>query len=108
MIKTLFIARDMRKSGRWMSIVDERILEYLDEHEFGSPGEIHKECCIDYSREYFSQRIRILNDHGLVQRINPNGVYRITENGENYLIGEYDARVHDDEKEADGGATVSA
>jgi len=90
-----------------MSIVDERILEYLDENDLGSPGEIHKACCMEYSSEYFSTRIRTLNDHGLVQRVSPRGIYRITENGEKYLAGEYDAR-HDDEKEADGGTTVPA
>lgn len=86
-----------------MTLVDERILEYLAEHEAGSPSEIHDECCMAYHRNYFAERARTLADHGMIQRISAKGVYRITEQGEEYLAGEYDARVHDDQEETDGG-----
>ena len=96
-----------------MSIVDERILEYLDEHELGSPSEIHQAASMDYVNGYFSERIRELAEHGLVQQVSPRGVYRITDRGEQYLAGDYDARDNNEspdepeETETDGGTTTA-
>lgn len=90
-----------------MSIVDDRVLEYLRENEAGSPSEIHDEG-LPWNRGYVAQRMQQLAEYGFIQRISAKGVYRITERGEAYLAGEYDARKHDDEKEeTDGGLTAT-
>ncbi|WP_197052520.1 MarR family transcriptional regulator [Halobellus rufus] len=82
----------MRKSGKWMVLLDERILELLKEDEGGfmRPSEIANDSRIPYSRAYVGQRCQKLADHGLVQEVS-NAVYRITPEGEAYLKGEYDA-----------------
>ena len=90
----------MRKSGKWMSIVDDRVLEYIREHGHGSPTEMKKEGPIRYSRQYIAKRCRELADHGLLKPVG-NGVYVITERGEQYLDGEIDTHV-DQPDEVDG------
>lgn len=82
----------MRKRGRWMSIVDESVLEYLSEHEAGTPGEIRNEAGIPYTPTYVAERCRELADRGFIRRISAAPTYRLTERGEKYLAGEYDAR----------------
>lgn len=85
-----------------MSIVDDRILEYLSEvSEFGSPSEIHREGNLPYTREYVAERCRELANHGLIQKVSAN-VYRITDDGEAYLAGELDTAELEDEP-AEGG-----
>jgi len=65
---------------------------------------------MDYHKGYFSERIRKLAEHGLVQQVSPRGVYRLTDRGRDYLSGEYDAREESDieKHETDGGTTVTA
>ena len=75
-----------------MTIVDDRILEYIDEHEHGSPTEMKREGPVRYSRGYISERCQKLADHGLLKPVG-NGVYTITERGEKYLDGELDTHV---------------
>lgn len=92
-----------------MSIVDERILEYLNENDAGSPSEIKEAGELSYHPAYIAERARKLADKDFIRRISAKGVYQITERGEAYLAGEYDASVHDDEKEeTDGGVTAQA
>jgi len=82
----------MRKSGKWMVLLDERILELLDEDEDGflTPTEIADDKRIDYTPQYIGRRCKELADHGLVQEVSQS-VYRITPEGEAYLREEYDA-----------------
>ena len=76
-----------------MVIADDRILEYIREHEHGAPTEMKREGPIRYSRQYIAKRCRKLAEHGLLQPVG-NGVYIITERGEKYLDGELDTRVN--------------
>jgi repressor of nif and glnA expression len=79
-----------------MTIVDDRILEYIREHEHGSASEMKKQGPIRYSRQHIARRCRKLADHGLLKPVG-NGVYVITERGEAYLDGELDT--HEDAPE---------
>jgi predicted transcriptional regulator len=82
----------MRKSGKWMVLLDERILELLQEDEDGfmRPSEIADDKRINYSPQYIGRRCKELANHGLIQEVSQS-VYRITSDGESYLKGEYDA-----------------
>lgn len=80
----------MRYSARWMTIADERILEHLSEVETDTPKEMAESGRVRFSRQYIGERCRKLTDYGLLQHLG-NGVYRITERGESYLVGELDA-----------------
>lgn len=80
----------MRKSAGWMTIADERILEYLSEHESGTPKKIADTEYIRFSRSYIHQRCEVLREYGLIQHLG-NGVHIITAEGEQYLAGELDA-----------------
>jgi predicted transcriptional regulator len=79
----------MRKSGEWMTIWDDRILEVIreDEDNIGKVGEIAKHEHIRVSQSTVSRRCRKLAKHGLLRSIG-DGVYLITERGERYLDGE--------------------
>ena len=77
----------MRKSGRWMVLLDDRILEFLVEAGFSTPSEIAEEDFIHYSAQHVGDRCRKMAEHGLVENVG-NGVYRITERGERYLAEE--------------------
>ena len=85
----------MRQSGKWMSIVDDRVLEYIHEHESGSPTEMKNKGPIRYSRAYIARRCKKLAEHGLLRHLG-NGVYVITETGEEYLAGELDTGMYDE------------
>jgi predicted transcriptional regulator len=82
----------MRKSGKWMVLLDERILELLREDKDGflTPTEIAEDKRIDYTPQYIGRRCKELANHGLVQEVSQS-VYRITSKGEAYLKEEYDA-----------------
>lgn len=88
-----YYSLDMRKSGKWMTIVDDRVLEYISENGHGSPTEMMENGPIPYSRGYITQRCQKLADHGLLQPVG-NGVYTITARGEAYLAGDLDT--HED------------
>ena len=77
----------MRKSGRWMVLLDDRILEFLVEAGFSTPSEIAEDEHIHYSAQHVGDRCRKMAEHGLVENVG-NGVYRITERGERYLAEE--------------------
>lgn len=79
----------MRYSGRWMSLVDDRVLEYLREHGTGSPKRMQEEGRIRYTPEYVAERCRTLAAYGLVRPLG-NGVYELTDDGERYLAGDLD------------------
>lgn len=89
----------MRYSGRWMSLVDDRALEYLYENESGSPKKMQEKARIRYTPEYVAERCRVLTTYGLVRHLG-NGVYILTDLGEQYLAGELDIA---DLEESDNG-----
>jgi predicted transcriptional regulator len=80
----------MRKSGSWQSVWDDRILEYLTEHEAATATEMKNSGYFEVSRPQISDRLGKLAEHGLVLNLG-NGVYRITDEGRAYLNEEYDA-----------------
>lgn len=80
----------MRYSADWMVLADERILERLREVETATPKGMAEEGEVRFSRQYIGERCRKLANAGLVQHLG-NGVYRITEDGEDYLDGDLDA-----------------
>lgn len=80
----------MRRSAEWMVLCDERILEFLSEHDSGAPKQMKDSGVVRWSRPYISQRASKLAEEGLVKHLG-NGVYVITEEGEAYLDEEYDA-----------------
>lgn len=90
-----------------MTLADERILEYLAENEAGTPSEILREGGLTYSSQWIAKRCRVLADKGFVQRISAAPTYRITERGESYLEGEFDARGLDDQ-DASGNPSAAA
>ncbi|MFC4246497.1 winged helix DNA-binding protein [Natribaculum luteum] len=79
----------MRKSGSWMTIWDDRILEYIRREGSGSPKELEESGYVRVSKSHISRRLRKLAEHGLLTHLG-NGVYVITERGEAYLDGELD------------------
>ena len=80
----------MRYSADWMTIADERILEYLSTTETSTPKNMADSGDVRFSRQYIGERCRKLADYGMVQHLG-NGVYRITEQDRAYLDGELDA-----------------
>ena len=76
-----------------MTIVDDRVLEFIRENGHGSPTEMMENGPIRYSRAYISRRCKELADHRLLKPVG-NGVYIITDRGEAYLDGELDT--HED------------
>ena len=79
----------MRYSGRWMTLADDRILEYIRTNESGTPKEMKDSGYVRFSRQYISQRCKVMVEYGLLQHLG-NGVYVITEQGEQYLAGDLD------------------
>lgn len=78
----------MRKRADWMTQLDDEILELLDSSELIlSPSIIALN--IDRSREGVADRLAILTDYGLIERVE-RGKYQITKEGEQYLQGELD------------------
>nr|WP_049927536.1 hypothetical protein [Halopiger goleimassiliensis] len=80
----------MRYSTRWMTICDERILERLSEVETDRQKGMADSGDVRFNWKYIGERYRKLTDYGMLQHLG-NGVYRITEVGEQYLEGEVDA-----------------
>jgi predicted transcriptional regulator len=78
----------MRRHADWMTLADERILEFLDERGNHQPAQIAAE--FGFHRKYIGRRCRILHEHGFLNNLG-NGVYQITEQGKRYLTGEFDA-----------------
>ncbi|WP_251327945.1 phage repressor protein [Haloplanus pelagicus] len=81
----------MRHSGDWMTLVDDRVLEFIRENESGSPTEMMEEGPIHYSRQHIARRCRKLADEGLLRHLG-NGVYVLTDDGEAYLDGTLDTQ----------------
>lgn len=93
----------LRHSGNWMTLVDDRILEYLHENEAASPTEMMKGGPIKFSRAYIGRRCKKLKEEGLIREIS-DATYVITEDGEAYLEGRLDTedwRYLDEETDED-------
>ncbi|SMO90771.1 hypothetical protein SAMN06264867_1186 [Halorubrum cibi] len=74
-----------------MTLLDDRILEYLSEHEAASPTEMKKGGPIKFSRAYIGRRCKKLKENGLLREIS-DATYVITDDGEAYLDGRLDTQ----------------
>lgn len=90
----------MRYSGSWQSVWDDRILEIIEKEGASSPKTVKETGVIHVSKQHISDRLSKMADHGLLHRL-PNGVYTLTEAGEAYLEGEYDAEAEEFIEESD-------
>ena len=81
-------SNNMRKRADWMNPVDEKILEKMRDYGNMTAKSLGDEgiCAVGTART----RLLVLVDYGLVQRIS-RGLYRITEEGKQFLDGELDA-----------------
>ncbi|WP_256288329.1 winged helix-turn-helix domain-containing protein [Halobellus inordinatus] len=73
-----------------MTLWDDRILEIINDEGSGTATELADHRYIRVSRSQISRRLKKLAEHGLLQPLG-NGVYVITDTGEDYLEGELDA-----------------
>lgn len=71
-----------------MTQADERILEVLDSTDLILTAAVLS-YNLSYERQYLSERLGILADQKLVERVS-HGQYRITDRGRAYLSGELD------------------
>ena len=82
----------MRPRPEWMSLKDGLILEFLEEHDLELPAKpLYRNLNrhgheIGYST--VRQRLRELEEHGLIEKVDEAGYYEISEKGCSYLDGE--------------------
>ena len=82
----------MRPRPEWMSLKDGLILEFLEEHDLELPAKpLYRNLNrhgheIGYST--VRQRLRELEEHGLIEKVDEAGYYEISEKGRLYLDGE--------------------
>lgn len=81
----------VRVSPGWFTIADERILEFVQEQDGGSPKFIADDERIQFSRPYINTRMKMLESGGFLRQVG-RGTYVLTDQGEAYLAGEFDAR----------------
>ena len=81
----------MRLDAEWMTRADDRILEFLSEEGPHPPSKMASDGRVRFGAEYIGRRCReYLVPYGLARNLG-NGVYMITDKGEEYLAGEIDA-----------------
>lgn len=80
----------MRLSADWMSIADDRILEFLRASGPTTPTKMCEDGRVRFSRQHINMRCKKLSAYGLLDELG-NGVYAISEAGERYLDGDLDA-----------------
>ena len=95
----------MRRSPPWWKLADDRILEYLRDHEAAGPTEIANSDSIHFSQPWVSRRLTLLKESGFV-RVIAQGTYVITERGEGYLAEEFDAS-HVEEPQGNSGKATA-
>ena len=94
----------MRKSSAWMTLWDDRIMEIIRDKGPSSASELVKHPYIHVTKSTISRRLNKLADNGLLNRL-PNGVYSLTEKGEQYLDGELNvAELEQESENGDEGA----
>jgi len=73
-----------------MVLADDRVLEYLSEEGSTSPKQAADSGKVRFTCQHINMRLKKLTEYGLTSHIG-NGIYSITEQGEEYLAGELDA-----------------
>lgn len=81
----------IRSPADWMSAADDRLLEYLESEGAASVATIDESEYVRYHYETIGRRLRLLSKANLVEKIG-QGVYRISEKGQGYLLGQEDLR----------------
>ncbi|MDL0128169.1 MarR family transcriptional regulator [Halobacterium salinarum] len=80
----------IRKSGKWQSVWDDRILEVIYYDQIYRVGAIADHDLIRVGQPQVSRRCKKMAEYGLL-RDQGNGVYAIHPRGIDYLHGQYDA-----------------
>lgn len=82
----------LRLSADWMTVCDDRLLEFIQEEGQHTPKAIAEDGRVRFGHQYIARRLRKLADVGLLERnVGGRGIYDITEAGEAYLEGDLDA-----------------
>lgn len=82
----------MRPRPAWMSLKDGLILEFLETHDLELPAKpLYRNLNrhgheIGYST--VRQRLSVLEEHGLIEKVDEAGYYQLSSKGEAYLAGE--------------------
>lgn len=79
----------IRKSGKWQSVWDDRILEVIYYDQIYRVGAIADHDLIKIGQPQVSRRCKKMAEYGLL-RDQGNGVYAISPRGIDYLQGQYD------------------
>lgn len=81
----------LRQSAFWMKQLDERILEYIDEHGWATPQMMARDSRFSASAGHIAERCKMLR---YIQFIEPiyGDAYELTTDGAQYLDGQIDAR----------------
>jgi predicted transcriptional regulator of viral defense system len=98
-------SRLMRKSASWMVLWDDRLLEIARMEGAVAPSTAKENEYIHINKSQISRRLSKLADHGLLNRL-PNGVYTITELGEQYLDEELNADKLEELNNGEGTASA--
>lgn len=80
---------EMRQRADWMNPIDDQIMEYLRDAGAGTPQIIAES--LERNNGYVGVRCRELTKYGLLTRP-AHGLYTLTEDGEDYLNEELDAK----------------
>lgn len=86
----------VRRMGRWMDVLDERILEHLAEEGWATARTMVRLDGFDASRQRLTGRCRVLAHAGLITPFVDSAeadVWELTGRGELYLRGEVDAEL---------------
>lgn len=83
------VKQNLRKTPKWMTQADERILELLVDIEPLPASAIHEKLAAitpatQYSRGYVSQRCKVLSENGFLEKRYRN--YSLNDHGRAYLL----------------------
>lgn len=81
----------VRLAADWMVLADERILEFLEAEGPTPPGMMSNDSRVPFSSQHINNRLWLLTDAGFTRNAG-QGVYYLTDQGEAYLRGDFDAR----------------
>ena len=83
----------MRKSAEWMSQLDERIIEHLDDSGWASPSTMSRSFCFTASEARILERCEALANSGLIAPLYERStMYELTTLGYLYLDGDLDTQ----------------
>lgn len=90
-----------------MTAADDRILEFVYEEGPKTPTKIANDGRVRFSRTYINTRCKKLAENGLLVHYG-NGVYQITEKGQQYLSGDFDVEKMEEVDEGNSERRASA